>query len=79
MPGGTVETVSRSHALRGSLKSRKATPETVEATRSELKALSAANYITRLVDEAPPLTEVQRARLAALLLGARRDDEVAVA
>jgi hypothetical protein len=76
MPGGTVEqTVSRSHALRGSLKSRKATPEAVEATRAELKALSAESYIARLVDQAPPLTEVQRARLAALLLGARRTDE----
>lgn len=32
-----------------------------------------ADYIRRLVDEAPPLSELQRARLAALLLGARRE------
>lgn len=62
---------SRSHALRGALKSQAATPEAKEEIRRELKAETAESYIKRLVDEAPPLTELQRARLAALLLGGR--------
>ncbi len=39
----------------------------------DLKAARASEYVRRLVSEAPPLTELQRARLAALLLGARPD------
>lgn len=35
--------------------------------------MSLDSYIARLVDQAPPLTEAQRARLAALLLPAQED------
>lgn len=35
--------------------------------RTELRTATAAEYIRKLVDEAPPLSEEQRARLAALL------------
>lgn len=42
-------------------------PETL-AAREELRALAAEEQITRIVAEAPPLTEAQRARLAVLLL-----------
>lgn len=41
-------------------------PETLDAVR-ELKTTQLAEHIRRLVDEAPPLTETQRANLAALL------------
>lgn len=40
--------------------------------RRELRAVRAEDYIRALVEEAPPLTETQRARLAALLLPAKR-------
>lgn len=63
--------MSRSHALRGALKSRVASPEEKTNIRRELRATTAESYIERLVAEAPPLTFEQRARLAALLLGAR--------
>lgn len=36
--------------------------------RSELRAARAEDYIRRLVDDAPPLTADQRARLAVALL-----------
>ena len=35
--------------------------------RRELRALELEDHIRRIVDEAPPLTAAQRARLAALL------------
>jgi hypothetical protein len=38
------------------------------AARAELRAAKAEDYISRLVAEAPPLSDAQRARLAALLL-----------
>lgn len=38
-----------------------------DQVRAELKAANAADYIRRLVDEAPPLTSEQRDRLAVLL------------
>lgn len=44
-------------------------PELLEARR-DLRAERLAAYITRTVDEAPPLTAEQRARLTALLGGA---------
>lgn len=44
--------------------------DTTELDR-ELKNARASEYVRRLVDELPPLTEVQRARLAALLLAPR--------
>ncbi|MBQ0902676.1 hypothetical protein [Micromonospora sp. U21] len=43
-------------------------PDTIAAQR-DFRAERAEDYIRRLVDEAPPLTEEQRARLAALLTG----------
>ena len=45
----------------------------------EARTAEAANYIRALVAEAPPLSELQRARLAALLLSGHRDDQVAAA
>lgn len=68
----------RSHQARGAiggLKRTGASPDRIEAARTELKYATASDYIARLVDAAPPLSEVQRARLAALLLGAHRPDE----
>lgn len=64
--------MSRSHRLRGALKAS-GPPEALEEIRRELKAETARTYIERLVDEFPPLTELQRAKLAAVLLGARRE------
>lgn len=49
-----------------------ADPTNVDAiadARRELKAARLADYITRVVDEAPPLTGEQRNRLALLLRG----------
>ncbi len=53
--------------------------DAVEAARLDLRSAKAEQYIRRLVDEAPPLSELQRARLAALLLGARRDEAASAA
>jgi len=44
-------------------------PELVEGERQRFKAEAAERYVKRLVDEFPPLTSEQRARLAVLLLG----------
>lgn len=41
-------------------------PELVEARRN-LRALRLEEYVTRVVAEAPPLTDEQRERIAALL------------
>ena len=41
--------------------------------RRELKAEQLADYITRTVDAAPPLTPEQRSRLALLLTGGGAD------
>ena len=43
-------------------------PDLVEARRN-LKAARLEQYIERVVDEAPPLTQAQRDRLAGLLRG----------
>lgn len=62
---------SISHAARGHigvLVRRGADPEDIEAARAELKAVMAEEYIQRLVAEAPPITETQRAKLAAILV-----------
>ena len=62
---------SESHQRRGALGGLtrvRAEPERIEEARAELKFTTASDYVKRLVDELPPLTEVQRARLAALLL-----------
>lgn len=39
----------------------------VDAARRDLRVASAEDYIRRLVDAAPPLTDDQRSRLALLL------------
>ncbi len=44
-------------------------PALVEARRN-LRAARAEDYIKRLVEAAPPLTDQQRSRLAVLLTGA---------
>jgi len=44
-------------------------PATQAASR-ELREATLARHITRLVDQAPPLTDEQRARLAGLLMPA---------
>lgn len=59
-----VRRLSSSHAAR----SRWGKP-TDDSARN-LAAARAEDYIKRLVDSAPPLTEAQRSRLAALLAGA---------
>lgn len=41
-------------------------PEVIEARRS-LKAIRLEEYVARVVAEAPPLTDAQRDRIAALL------------
>ncbi|MGR6317841.1 hypothetical protein Q2K19_03665 [Micromonospora soli] len=40
---------------------------TTQAASRELREATLARHITRLVDQAPPLTDEQRARLAGLL------------
>lgn len=44
-------------------------PELVDARRN-MRAARAEDYIRKLVDSAPPLTDAQRDRLAVLLRGA---------
>ncbi len=44
--------------------------ELADQARASLKACKAEEYIKRLVDEAPPLTQSQRDRLALILRGA---------
>lgn len=51
-------------------------PDTADAQR-DFRAERAEDYIRRLVDEAPPLTDEQRARLAALLAPAGGDQRAA--
>ena len=66
---------SESHQRRGALGGLtrvRAEPERIEEARAELKFTTATDYVRRLVDEAPPLTELQRARLATLLLTGRK-------
>jgi hypothetical protein len=43
--------------------------ESAQATRAEYAALKLAEFITRVVESAPPLTNAQRDRLALLLRG----------
>jgi hypothetical protein len=42
--------------------------------RRTMKADAAERYIQQLVDDWPPLTDAQRGRLAALLIGTRNGD-----
>jgi hypothetical protein len=44
-------------------------PELTEAERRRFKVSAAERYVQRLVDDFPPLSAEQRARLAVLLLG----------
>lgn len=46
----------------------------VTELRRQLKAERLEDYIKRAVDEAPPLTDEQRAHLAAILRGGGRDE-----
>jgi predicted oxidoreductase (fatty acid repression mutant protein) len=46
------------------------TPQEVQQDRRELEVQRVEDYIKRLVDEAPPLTNEQRDRLVVLLRGA---------
>ena len=48
---------------------RKPTDPDLLAAKRDLRASRAEQYITRIVAEAPPLTEDQRSRIAALLQG----------
>jgi hypothetical protein len=57
-----VRRLSSSHAAR----SRWNKP--TEGTARDLAAARAEDYIRKLVDAAPPLTDTQRSRLAVLLL-----------
>jgi hypothetical protein len=45
--------------------------------RTELRTETAAEYIRRLVDEAPPLSDDQRNRLASILRPARKAADAA--
>lgn len=47
-------------------------PELIEQRRRELNEAKIADYIERVLAEAPPLTPDQRARLAELLAPVRR-------
>lgn len=49
----------------------------VTELQRNLRALKAEEYISRLVDEAPPLSSAQRSRLAALLAPAGGGSDVA--
>jgi hypothetical protein len=49
--------------------------DATENARREARYVAAQERIRRIADGLPPLTELQRARLAALLLGTRRSDE----
>jgi hypothetical protein len=46
---------------------RNQVPEVIEEARRDLAAEKIANYVTKVLDAAPPLTDEQRARLAELL------------
>lgn len=46
---------------------RLGTPEDVDEARRDFTAAKLADYIKRTVDQAPPLTDEQRERIAALL------------
>lgn len=60
------------HRARLAGAARRGNTALVDEARRDLRAARAEDYILKLVDEAPALTELQRARLAALLLPARR-------
>ena len=59
-PRGRVAALSRSRA---------ADDPDLQDARRDLRAARLADYITRTVDSAPPLTSIQRDRLALLLRG----------
>lgn len=55
------------HRARVANAERRGDTEAADAARLDLKAARAADYIAKLVDDAPPLTDEQRTRLASLL------------
>lgn len=67
----------RSRRARAAALSRhhKADPEAAAPERARLKADAAARYVQQLVDDWPPLSTQQRARLAVLLLADRTGDD----
>jgi hypothetical protein len=68
MAGAPSKRVAHLRARRAALSRDRAAddPEFVAAAR-DLAAEKLAEYVKRIVDEAPPLTEAQRARIAAIL------------
>lgn len=72
--GTAMPKTSEQHSLIGSIRRiGKENPERADELRRDLRALSAEKYIQELVDKAPPLTDEQRSRLAALLRPAASD------
>ena len=53
----------------GLSRDRKPTDPDLLAAKRDLRASRAEEYISRIVAEAPPLTDLQKARIAALLQG----------
>ncbi len=51
---------------------REASDPERQAAESELAAVKIARYVEQIVDSAPPLTDAQRAQLAALILSSDR-------
>lgn len=66
----TSDTFRKSRARAAALTRHRGTddPEVADARRAA-KAASVEDYIRRVVDEAPPLTDDQRARLSRILRG----------
>lgn len=58
--------VSKRRARVAGLVSKQAPAEVIEDARRDLKAAVAEEHIKRIVDGFPPLTDSQRAKLAAL-------------
>lgn len=61
-------TKARSHLARLHRQGSDAGPDEIDEARTELRAARADQFIRSLVDDAPPLSPAQRARLAAILL-----------
>lgn len=68
MPSLVGTEVARTRS-RVALTTRLGTPEQREEAKRDHAAAKLAQYIERVVDEAPPLTPEQRDRLAVLLRG----------
>jgi hypothetical protein len=70
MPGKPTSTVAKARARHAAL-TRHRSPDdpAVVESRQALTLVNAEDYVRRLVDQAPPLTDDQRRRLAAILTG----------